>query len=273
MTHLPSVMLSPKSLRILFIFALFTSVGVPQAATLVGPPFVNAVISIDYPETQATGAAQIPASFSSAPAVSNGIAADGSTTFRFSLDYAAPGWFRIDTSPNAVPSGSGGNMNLKSSFTFEVAAGYELTQLYATGGGYISLAGDARASTYINLYDSSFTNLITTGGGFKTGATSNHLWLETTGVYSFIPGTTSFSGALFLAAGANDGTQLGGTGAAIFGGLNGFDPSSGSYMSPSYYLTVAPVVSAVPEPSEWALLLAGLTSVSLLVRSNKGRST
>ena len=80
---------------------------------------------------------------------------------------------------------------------------------------------------------------------FDTGSGSGS-WTASPAGLVFAPGTTSVSGLLAVVVSAN---KLGGTGSLALGATDAV-------------LTVA----AVPEPAEWALMLAGLGLVGWVVR-------
>ncbi len=129
-----------------------------------------------------------------------------------------------------------------SSFTLTADPGYTLAGLqfradgtYAFGSATGHVLGGASIATPLGSGNDSF----------DTGSGSGP-WTASPAGLVFAPGTTSVNGLLTVVVSAN---KLGGTGSLALGATDAV-------------LTVA----AVPEPAEWALMLAGLGMVGWVVR-------
>ncbi len=163
--------------------------------------------------------------------------------------------------------------NFAGSYSFTAATGYVITSIALRGGGNwaTGLGGTVGATAALSANGATANGkgafLIAPNNiPFTTGGT----WDVQTSTLSFVGGVISVAGniqftltgtgALSLIAGLDDAGILGGS----LLGAN-FVQSAEAYLAPTILLTV----SAVPEPSEWVLMCAGIAAVATIAGRRK----
>jgi hypothetical protein len=220
------------------------------AATFFSPEFVNADVD--------------SSSFTSTPG--GGLVSNGGV-FAFEIENAT------STVWNNGGGGFTGTERVSGTYSFAVASGYQISSLRLGGGGFWA-ANDATVSVTATLNDDDSglteSNTVSDCGCF---ANSAGIWKLITPIMSYAPGLNSVQGSFTFdfSASPNNASALG------FGNIYGANnaettfPSTGSagelYRGPTLYVTLEQV-SAVPEPAEWAMMLAGLALVGRLTRKS-----
>jgi hypothetical protein len=244
--NLKSYPVYSKQLFSLFFCVLSTPTVL--AATFISPEFVNAdVDSSSFIATPGGGA------------ILNG------GTFAFEIENSASSVW------NNGGGGFSGTERVSGTFSFAVTSGYQISSLRLGAGGFWA-ANDATVNAVLTLNDDdnglSETSFVSECGCF---ADSTGVWKSLTPTISYLPGLSSVQGSFTIdfSSSPNSAAALG------FGDIYGANnaetafPSTGSagelYRGPTLYVTLEQV-SAVPEPAEWAMMLAGLAIVGRLTR-------
>jgi hypothetical protein len=155
-----------------------------------------------------------------------------------------------------------------SSWTFAAASGYRFDSIYAIAGGNYVTTGTGSVS-YLTTLSSSTTGASVNANGSLTGASS---WLSPTSTITFAPGLnlTTLNANLNVKLSAqraggflSTATIVGLDNAGLTGIANFNNPlGTEAYRGPTVFVQV----SVIPEPSDFAMLLAGLAVVSVIVK-------
>jgi PEP-CTERM motif len=163
--------------------------------------------------------------------------------------------------------------NFAGNYSFTAAAGYVINSIALRGGGNwatglgggvsstASLTANALSAAGAGVFSNAVNNIPFTAGGTWDVQTSTISFL---GGVSSVSGNIGFSlnrtGVLSLIAGLDDAGILGGS---LLGAS--FTQSAEAYLAPTILLSVSPI----PEPGEWAMMLAGLGVVGAIARRRK----
>jgi hypothetical protein len=243
----------------IIIFSAFICASAKAAVFINPAPFISADMTVTATPTSSS-AVNVASSADFLPAST--IQSPSANTFQFELESAGVGWGGV----NFAPGLTGGKLGVGGTFSFEVASGYQITQLYGAMAGAYDLDTDSKLQAYVQIDDGFHQQPVNTleiiGGA---GA-----WTSSFLVEPYAAGTTTVSGSFYYYLNGQPDYNTNGYGEII--GLN--NPSSNygaNGYGPSIFVTVEQIASAVPEPSEWALLLAGLGLVSAIAKRRKHR--
>jgi PEP-CTERM motif len=190
----------------------------------------------------------------------------GGFTHAFEIEAATaidPLWAN---NPNVIIAGP----TFSGNYSFSAAAGYVINSISLRGGGNwatgIGGGVGATATLSANASNAAGTGVFASGPNLIP-LTNGGTWDVQTSTITFAGGVSSVAGnidfsltrtgLLSLIAGLDDAGVLGGS---LLGAT--FTQSAEAYLAPTILLSVSPI----PEPGEWAMMLAGLGVVGAIAR-------
>jgi hypothetical protein len=166
-------------------------------------------------------------------------------------------------------AGSNNSSTTSAAWTLTAGAGYQITSMYLSAGGNYAVTGAGSVTHSLSLTDGATTVI---SSNILSGAPGGS-WFDATQGISYLSGVSSVNATLGvkLTAARNGGF---GNSSATFGlddggfiGVGAFNNQLGfeAYLGPTLFVQVSPV----PEPGEWAMMLAGLGVVSMIARRRR----
>jgi hypothetical protein len=247
------------------------------AATFIAAP----AHSVSFVQTPFTTASVATADFS---------AVAGSNSTNPSSGFYA---FEIENGPNifwnsigdAVPAEGVLKSSIDGSFGFQVASGYQITSLAVGAGGIWQSSGGAPVGMLMRITDDQ-ANFVVDSRNFASvdAPTEYGGWKVYSSAFQYAPGLTSLSGNFefrfnavacdFCVSPTGDpySSFIYGTNDEAFGPFPVGTVNGQLYRGPTVYVSVEQIVSSVPEPHEWALMLSGIAMVGALARKKKAVS-
>jgi hypothetical protein len=169
-------------------------------------------------------------------------------------------------------AGSTNSSITSASWTLTAGSGYQITQIYLAAGGNYAVTGAGSATHLLSLTDGAST---VTSSNVLTGAPGGS-WSDATSGINYLPGLSSVNATLGVTLTAARNGGFGNTSATFglddggFIGVGAFNNQFGfeAYLGPTLFVQVSPI----PEPGEWAMMMAGLGVVSMIARRRRKQS-
>jgi hypothetical protein len=243
------------------VFLLLSTSAFVQAATFINPsPFTSVIVTPTFSAGVNTGVLTPLNGFTA----NSNYAVVAPNIYQFELESVGPTWASLI---------SGGDIgadysftNFSASFAITAASGFQISSISTGAGGnyWIDQGSVARISGGVSGASSSTLTLAPNA----SSALNNWNFVSSAATYS--PNTTNVTGSLnYQLIGFGFAAQEASGVFPTLQGLNNASNVAGLGMGPSIFVTVAPIVSAVPEPSEWALMLVGLGMVRYIVKKRQ----
>jgi hypothetical protein len=229
----------------------FAAIGSAHSAVL----FTDSMITADLTSTN-IGSAVLGGPVSYSPGI-----------FAFELERGGVNPVWGSATANLV-AGSSNTSVTSAAWTLTAGAGYQITSMYLAAGGNYAVTGAGSATHALSLTDGSSTTGVS---NTLTGAPGGSWFSQTSAInYSGVNSVNATLGVTLTAA-RNGGL---GNSSATFGlddggfiGVGGFNNQLGfeAYLGPTLFVQVSPI----PEPGEWAMMMAGLGVVGVIARRKR----
>jgi hypothetical protein len=196
------------------------------------------------------------------------VSGSSNSTFQFEL---------LDPNPSSLnsnfwvdlfsPTGFSSNYSLTGTYSFSTQPNYLITGVYASMGGIYTIEGSGAFNANAGLSEG-FLEVDSIAVQLHPAGT-NLPWSSSSGLIAFPAGRQSINGNFNFLIVENPTFELSAARQPTFSRTIVRGETLGPYYGPSIFVTVEQVVSAVPEPGEWAMMLAGLGMVSFIAKRRK----
>ncbi len=162
-------------------------------------------------------------------------------------------------------TGQQNKVGIGGDYSFAAQAGYQITSIYAAMGGVYWISGSGSFSPSVALAVNGSVELDEIAiQSFPAG--SELAWNKSSPTYNFSTPRTSISGNFNFSILENPQLDFDANGNPTNSITAVLGRPTGASSGPSLFVTVEQITSPIPEPSEWAMMLAGLALVSAIAK-------